>query len=372
MSKLLTTTPKQDGFYWPAETNNHLRTWMMWPHMKDSWQKDAFPAQKIFTLIAKIISTYEPVEMIVNEENYSRAKKMMGNANVNLLKLKYYDSWARDLGALYLVNETGDRRAVSFQFNGWGMQNSLVLKEQQFVWDYKVDNQVAIAMARASGLDYYTCPLVLEGGSVHTDGEGTLYTTEECLLNLNRNPKLTKKEIEEYLKQYLNVEKIIWIPRGMYSDETSGHINNLLHVIEPGHLLLNWTDNKIDPQYERSLEALLLLEKTIDAKGRSLKITKLHQPTPLFLTKREASERENSIRLKHRIAGFRMPASYLNFHLVNKALILPIFGDPIWDQNAITVLQKCFPSREVIPVYAREVLLGGGGIHCITQTEFLF
>lgn len=160
---------------------------------------------------------------------------MMGNANVNLLKLKYYDSWALYLGTLYLVNKTGDRRAINFQFNGWGMQNSLMLQEQQFVWDYAIDNQVAIAMAKASGLDYYTCPLVLEGGSsIHTDGEGTLYTTEECLLNSNRNPNLTKDEIEEYLKQYLNVEKIIWIPRGMYSDETRSHINNLLYVVEPG------------------------------------------------------------------------------------------------------------------------------------------
>ncbi|WP_425379535.1 agmatine deiminase family protein [Spiroplasma endosymbiont of Stenodema calcarata] len=218
MSKLLTTTPKQDGFYLPAETNSHLRTWMMWPHMKDNWQKNAFPAQKIFTLIAKIISNYEPVQMIVNEENYSRAKKMLGNVNVNLLELNYYDSWARDLGALYLVNAHGERRAVSFQFNGWGMSNSPILKEKQFVWDYTIDNQVSIKMAKISGVKYYSCPfLVLEGGSIHTDGEGTLYTTEECLLNPNRNPNLTKAEIEAYLIQYLNVEKIIWIPQGMFN-----------------------------------------------------------------------------------------------------------------------------------------------------------
>ncbi len=157
----------------------------------------------------------------------------------------------------------------------------------------------------------------------------------------------------------------------MYNDETSGQINNLMHIVEPGHLLLNWTENKIDSQYERNLEALLFLESTTDAKGRKLKVTKLHQPTPVFLTKREANDREESYRLPNRTAGFRVPASYLNFHLVNKALIVPIFGDPIWDQNAITVLQKCFPEREVIPVYAREVILGGGGIHSMTQTEFL-
>ena len=180
MSKLLTTTPQEDGFYLPGETSNHIQTWMIWPHMKDNWQKDAFPAQKIFALVAKIISNYEPVQMIVNEQNYLRVKKMLANSNINLIKTHYYDSWARDIGALYLVNEKGEHRAVSFEFNGWGMQNSLMLKAKNFKWDYNVDNKVAITMANTSGVDYYVCPLVLESGSINVDGEGTLYTTEEC------------------------------------------------------------------------------------------------------------------------------------------------------------------------------------------------
>ncbi len=134
--------------------------------MKDNWQKNAFPAQKIFALVAKIISNYdEPVQMIVNEQNYLRVKKMLANSNINLVKTNYYDSWARDIGALYLIKEKGERRAVSFEFNGRGMQNSLMLKAKHFNWDYNVVNNVAITMANTSGVDYYACPLVLESGS---------------------------------------------------------------------------------------------------------------------------------------------------------------------------------------------------------------
>ncbi|WP_348735292.1 agmatine deiminase [Spiroplasma endosymbiont of Ammophila pubescens] len=370
MSKLLTTTPQEDGFYLSAEASNHLQTWMIWPYMKDNWQKNAFPAQKIFALVAKIISNYEPVQMIVNEQNYLRVKKMLRNSNINLVKTNYYDSWACDIGALYLINEKGERRAVSFEFNDLGIQNSLMLKAKHFNWDYNVDNNVAITMANTSGVDYYACSLVLESGSIHVDGEGTLYITEECLLNPNRNPTLTKLEIEQYLKQYLNVKKIIWITRGLYNDEACGHINNLLQIVEPGHVLLAWTDNKDDPQYERSIEALSLLESTTDAKERKLKITKIYQPLPLFLTQREATDRECSLRFKHRMPGFRLPASYLNFHFVNKAMICPIFGDPVYDQKAILVLRKCFSKRKVIPVYAREIILGGGGINSMTQSKF--
>ncbi|CAB1055101.1 Agmatine deiminase (EC 3.5.3.12) [Spiroplasma endosymbiont of Danaus chrysippus] len=168
----------------------------------------------------------------------------------------------------------------------------------------------------------YGKSIVLEGGSIHQDGEGTIYTTEECLLNPNRNPDLTKEEIEEHLKQYLNAQKIIWIPRGVYNDETSGHVDNLLHIITPGHVVLTWTDDKNDPQYERSLEALTFLKNSTDAKGRKIKVTKLHQSAPLFITKSEAENREKSPRFANRTEGFRMPASYVNFYITNKTIII--------------------------------------------------
>lgn len=295
--------------------------------------------------------------------------RAMLDEKVELVEINYFDSWIRDMAPFYVINKAGQCRAVNFQFNGWGMKNMPIMNQPDFKWDYKVDNEVSMLLTKNRTVDYYQVPMVLEGGSIHVDGEGTLYTTEECLLNPNRNPDLTKKQVEEYLQQYLNVKKVIWIPRGVYNDETSGHIDNLMHIVAPGHVILTWTDDQNDPQYERSSEALTVLENTLDAKGRKIKVTKLHQPLPVYIKAPDIANREYSPRFMTRVAGFRMPASYANFDIINGAIVVPTFDDPIWDQKAIKILQECFPNREIIGINTREVLLGGGNIHCITQQE---
>ena len=208
---------------------------------------------------------------------------------------------------------------------------------------------------------------VLEGGSIHVDGEGTLLTTEECLLSPGRNPSLTRAEIEEKLCQYLSVEKIIWLPFGIYNDETNGHIDNMCCFVKPGEVLLAWADDENDPQYARSRAAFDLLSHTVDAKGRSFVIHKLPIPKhPICITEEDLLGYDFEAGEDQREAGERLAASYINFYLANHCVLLPRFGDEN-DTVAAEILGKCFPDRRILPVDARVILTGGGNIHCITQ-----
>jgi len=209
---------------------------------------------------------------------------------------------------------------------------------------------------------------VLEGGSIHVDGEGTCITTAECLLSPGRNPDLSQEEIEAALKDYLNVEKVLWIPRGVYNDETTGHVDNLACFLRPAEIALTWTDDKSDPQYERSAEALDYLMSQTDAKGRKFTIHKIHQPNPILITPEEAEGVDAVEGTLPREAGDRMAASYINFYFCNGSAIVPTFDDP-HDAEALAALQRLLPDRKVVGVPAREILLGGGNIHCITQQQ---
>ena len=193
---------------------------------------------------------------------------------------------------------------------------------------WNLDDAVPAKVLEIEGLDRYKAPIVLEGGSIHVDGEGTLITTEECLLNPNRNPTLTKEEIEQVLKSYLSISKVIWLGRGVYNDETSGHVDNLCCFLEPGVIALTWTDDPYDPQYEISLDAFRRLELTTDAQGRKLSIHKIHQPNPVILTEIEAQGVQIVPGTKPRLAGDRMAASYVNFYLCNGGAVVPTFDDP--------------------------------------------
>ena len=217
-------------------------------------------------------------------------------------------------------------------------------------------------------LDRYKAPMVLEGGSIHTDGEGTLLTTEECLLSEGRNPQLSKAEIEENLKSYLNVKKIIWLKNGVYNDETNGHVDNICCFIRPGVVALTWTDDKTDPQYAISQDAYERLSQATDAHGRKLEIHKLHQPGPIYINKEESEGVDGIEGTLPREEGDRLAGSYVNFYIANGGVVVPVFDDP-HDQAALETLQALFPGRKVLPVPAREILLGGGNIHCITQQQ---
>ena len=210
---------------------------------------------------------------------------------------------------------------------------------------------------------------ILEGGAIHSDGEGTILTTEECLLSDGRNHNLSKEEIGEVLCNYLGADKVVWLKNGLYLDHTNGHVDNMCCFAGPAKVLLAWTDNKKDPQYQLSQQNLEILEKETDAKGRPFEVIRMPLPAPVVITEEEAADFDNDADKQTHIAGTRLPASYINFYIANGALIVPRFGDPEKDVQAVEILQNCFPDREITTIDSREILLGGGNIHCITQQQ---
>jgi agmatine deiminase len=356
------STPKKDGFRMPGEFEPHKGCWMIWPERIDNWRNGAKPAQKAFAAVAVAIAAFEPVTMCVSKKQWHHARAMLPES-IRVVEISSNDAWMRDVGPTFVTNDKGLVRGIDWDFNAWGGLKGGCY----FPWDQ--DDLIAQKVLELEQIDRYKCNLIMEGGSIHVDGEGTLITTEECLLNPNRNPQLTREQIEENLKGYLNIEKIIWLGKGIYMDnDTNGHVDNLCCFVRPGMVCLTWTDDQNDPQYEISRDAYKRLSSTTDARGRRLEIYKINQPDPLFITKEE-SEGVDSIKgAMPREQGSRLPASYINFYIANGGIIVPGFGDPN-DSEARNILQSLFPDYKVVQIQTREILLGGGNIHCITQQQ---
>ena len=225
---------------------------------------------------------------------------------------------------------------------------------------------MASAVCARERVARYRAPFVLEGGAIHSDGDGTLLATEECLLNANRNPSRSRVEIERLLRSYTGCERIVWLGLGVVNDETDGHVDNLCCFTRPGVVALTWTDDTHDPQYERSLDARRRLEAASDARGRSFDVHLLHQPAPLTVTAEEAAGVRGAVGTQSRNVGDRLAASYVNFYPANDRVVVPLL-DPGFDAAALSVVGELFPDRRVVGIPAREILLGGGNIHCITQ-----
>lgn len=345
----------------PGEFEKHDGCWIIWPERPDNWRQGGKPAQKAFVDVAKAISKFEPVTVCVSNAQYDNARHMLPE-EVRVVEMSTDDAWMRDCGPTFVTDEK-EIRGVDWSFNAWGG----LVDGLYFPWDN--DDHVARKVCDIERLDRYRLEdFVLEGGSIHVDGEGTLIVTEECLLSEGRNPKLDRKQIEDVLKEFLNVEKIIWIPRGIYNDETNGHVDNIIHYVEPGHVLLAWTDDKDDPQHAICQEAYGVLSTERDAKGRGLKISKLMLPKNVLITKEESEGVDSVDGTLPREEGDRLAASYANFYIANGGIVYPLFDDPN-DEKAKEMLEKVFPDRKVVGVYAREILLGGGNIHCITQQQ---
>lgn len=354
---LINSTPRKDGFRMPGEFESHAGCWMLWPERPDNWRLGAKPAQKAFVDVATAIAQFEPVTMGVSRNQFLNARHLLPG-HVRVVEMSYNDSWMRDCGPTFVVNDKGNVRLIDWDFNAWG--------GLYFPWDQ--DDLVPRKVAEIERVDRYRAPIVLEGGSIHVDGEGTLLATEECLLNPNRNPGLTREKIEQALKEHLNVEKILWLGKGVYLDETSGHVDNLCCFVRPGVVALTWTDNTSDPQYEISLDAYQRLRAATDAQGRKLIVHKIHQPNPIYISEEESAGVDAVAGTLLRQPGDRMAGSYINFYIANGGVIVPTFDDP-HDQAALETLQKSFPERKVVSIQAREILLGGGNIHCITQQQ---
>lgn len=352
------------GFSFPFEGERHLCTIVEIPYRDDTWHKNATPALEEFRNVVKAISKYEPVVVIIDPRIDYKTVSMFVFENTHVLRLPYNDSWARDNLPVFLTNkEEGRICGVDFGFNSWGGDFDGLYKP----WDK--DNELGkytlldLMIERHASKDF-----ILEGGSVHSDGEGTLLVTEECLLSKGRNPNLSKEEIEDRLKKELGIEKVLWLPYGIYEDETNGHIDNVCCFLKPGTVFLAYCEDENDPEYERSKKNLEYLESVTDSKGRKLEIIKAPLPRPyLSLTKEEADGIKADGNAIQRKEGRRLSASYVNFYMGDKFLLLPSFGIEE-DEVAKNILEDFYKSeKEIIQIKSREILLGGGNIHCITK-----
>ncbi|VSF34109.1 agmatine deiminase [Streptococcus pneumoniae] len=325
-------SPKKLGYHMPAEYEPHHGTLMIWPTRPGSWPFQGKAAKRSFTQIIETIAEGERVYLLVEQAYLSEAQSYLGD-KVVYLDIPTNDAWARDTGPTILVNDKGKKLAAEAL--------------EKPVYDAK--------------------PFVLEGGAIHSDGQGTILVTESCLLSPGRNPNLTKEEIENTLLESLGAEKVIWLPYGIYQDETNEHVDNVAAFVGPAEVVLAWTDDENDPQYAMSKADLELLEQETDAKGCHFTIHKLPIPAVRqVVTEEDLPGYIYEEGEEKRYAGERLAASYVNFYIANKAVLVPQFED-VNDQVALDILSKCFPDRKVVGIPARDILLGGGNIHCITQ-----
>ena len=356
---IMNSTPRKDGFYMPGEFNPQQRIFMAWPDRCDNWRLGAKPAQMAYKNVALAISKFTPVTILVNPEQFVNARNQLPDY-IQVIEMSLNDAWLRDTGPTFLINDKNEMRAIDWKFNAWGgLYDGLY-----FPWDK--DALVAQKICELAQIDFYKPEnFVLEGGSFHVDGQGTLITTEMCLLSKGRNPNMTKIEIEETLCEYLNIQKVIWIKDGIDPYETNGHIDDVACFIRPGEVACIYTEDKNHPFYKEAQDAYNTLSKAIDAKGRKLKVHKLTlTKKPIYLKGAETIDYQiNSAPRKN---GDLCIASYVNFLITNKGVIVPQFDDEN-DALAISQIESMFNEYEVIGVKTKEIVYGGGNIHCITQ-----
>lgn len=382
MEIITTSKPIEDGYFMPAEFSPHDGTLMIYPTRPGSWGKDRTQTLESFGSVFIQILKRENLYLLVSRDYICEADSFIDELITShcrgdellekelsercyILEIDSDDAWARDVGPTFVVNPGRDIRGINWSFNAWGGEVDGLYAN----WDR--DDKVALKFLETIEADGYdAAPFVLEGGSIHCDGEGTVIVTESCLLSAGRNPSLTKEQIEEKLKEYLGAKKVLWLPRGIYNDETNEHVDNVCAFIRPGEVVLAWTDDESDPQYEMSKADLAYLESVTDACGRKIIVHRLYIPDrPVLVNGDDLSNYEFEEGEDNRDIGERLAASYVNFYFVNGAVLVPQFGDgnEDSDKRAIETLKALLPEKEVVGIDARPILLGGGNIHCITQ-----
>jgi agmatine deiminase len=331
------TTPAESGFRFPAEWAPHRSCWMAWPHAGETFV-DLPAARSAYAEVARTIAHFEPVTMIADPEDTRDARRLCGDS-IRVEALAIEDAWTRDVGPTYLVDERGELGGVDWPFNGYGKYEP-----------YDLDAAVAGWMLERSGARRFEAPIILEGGGIHSDGQGTLLTTESVVLNPNRNPGLTADDADEIFRAYLGVDQVIWLDKALEVDTTDGHVDNLACFARPGVVAVLAEADSSDPHYEPLRENRRRLELSKDASGRPFTIVEFQQPA------------------RQEFRGERIPMSYVNHYLANGAVILPLFEDSA-DEQAIETASRLYPDREVAIVPGLEIAKAGGCIHCITQQE---
>lgn len=362
MAKRIDSTPKKDGFRMPGEFEPQKQIWMTWPERPDNWRDGGKPAQKAYANVAKAISQFVPMNVVVSNAQYANCRNALPS-EIRVIEMSNDDAWIRDCGPTFVKNDaTGEVRGIDWDFNAWGG----LVDGLYFPWAN--DDAIAQKVCEIENIDTYRTPgFVCEGGSIHVDGEGTLITTEMCMLSEGRNPHMSKEEIENMLKEYLNLETIIWIKDGIDPEETNGHIDDVACFVRPGEVACIWTDDKNNSFYQACQDAYKTLSEATDAKGRKLKVHKLCMPKKNVTIKGDFAIDyvEGTI---PREDGDICIASYMNFLIVDGGVIVPQYGDEN-DALALEQIQAMFPERKVVGVETWEVVYGGGNIHCITQQQ---
>ncbi|MFC5450816.1 agmatine deiminase family protein [Paenibacillus aestuarii] len=334
--------PRDLHYTMPAEWTNHERTFISWPVQASMvYPEDYAVVTKGYADLVKAIAEFEPVTVIVNPSDAEQVKALFDETNVEFLTIPHNDAWFRDNGPTFVLNEQQEIAGVNWKFNAWGGKYA----------PWNLDDEVAPQIMETYGVKRFDAPIVMEGGSIHTDGEGTLLTTEECLLNTNRNPELSCEEIEAHVKNFVNVDKIIWLNKGLDGDETDGHVDNIACFAAPGKVILQMCYDPADENYAITQENLQILRNATDAKGRKLEIIEIEQPPKTFF------------------GDQRLTLSYLNFYFVNGGIILPVFGGTAeeTDRRAEEVLSQVFPDRRIRKINGMSIIKEGGNVHCTTQ-----
>ncbi|MEM7120480.1 MAG: agmatine deiminase family protein [Pseudomonadota bacterium] len=328
-------TPQGNGFRMPAEWTPHERTVMIFParhntyegNGRDNWYEAACDN---WSKVALAVAAFEPVLMIAHTGEADIARHWCGDA-VDIVEMPMNDPWSRDNGPSILCNDKGERCAAGYVFNGWGDGHD----------ECPEDGLIKGRIAHHLDLSIYPSPLVLEGGAITVDGEGTLITTEHCVMNRNRNPTMTKAEVEAEMGRQLGIEKVIWLPNGLVPDPiTDGHVDGICAFIAPGAVMVHTIDDRDDPNHEICNAARRVLESATDAKGRGFDIVEI----PL--------------------AG---EVAHMNYFIANDGVVVPTCGDAKADDRALGIIREAFPGRKIVGIEAITIAEGGGGVHCITQ-----
>jgi agmatine deiminase len=344
---MATPTPTELGYRMPPEWALHQATWISWPHKEASWPGKFEPVPGVMAQAVKALASSEHVRInVVDEAMAADVNARLQAAGVpqngyTLHRFPTNDAWCRDHGAIFVTRHQGSTQelaATKWGYNAWGGKYG--------PWD--LDEQIPRQMARELGVPLFEGGMILEGGSIDVNGEGVLLTTEQCLLNPNRNPELTREDIEARLKAFLGVQKILWLGEGIVGDDTDGHVDDITRFVNANTILTAVEEDPADENYGLLQDNLKRLKSMTDLEGKPFTIVELPMPGPV------AYEDQ------------RLPASYANFYIGNKVVLLPTYRHAN-DARAQEILQRLFPNRQVVPVDSWDLIWGLGSFHCLTQ-----